>query len=145
MYLIDKPYISEYLIDTIRETKVPIVAGPEAKEWVGDDSLHWISEKEAVKRLQENPGRQIYSNSENVLGWIEKHLGTSELLKQIKSLKDKVLFREQLRDVFPEFKFQKICLEDIQNLEIDDLSFPFVLKPSAGFLSIGVYNLKSNY
>ena len=41
--------------------------------------------------------------------------------------------------MFPEFKFQKIKLENIQNMSAEGLSFPFVIKPSIGFLSIGVH------
>ena len=59
--------------------------------------------------------------------------------KQINILKDKAKFREQIKALFPEFKFQKIKLENIQNIATEELSFPFVIKPSIGFLSIGVY------
>jgi hypothetical protein len=61
------------------------------------------------------------------------------LSKQINILKDKVKFREQIKSLFPAFKFQKIKFEDIQNITAKELSFPFVIKPSIGFLSIGVY------
>jgi hypothetical protein len=139
MYLIDKPYISDFLIDTIKENHYQIVATKVAKELVADASLNWISEDEAIATIKNNPSQRIYSNSENVLGWIDKHLGESELSKQINILKDKVKFREQIKAIFPEFKFQKIKFENIQNIATEELSFPFVIKPSIGFLSIGVY------
>ena len=43
MFLIDKPYVSEFLLDTIRENKYSIIATKEAKELVRDTSLNWIS------------------------------------------------------------------------------------------------------
>ena len=139
MYLIDKPYISDFLIDTIKENCYQVVAIKGAKELVADASLNWISEEEAIAIIKNNPSQRIYSNSENVLSWIDYHFGESELSKQINILKDKALFREQIKSIFPEFKFQKIKLENIQNITSEELSFPFVIKPSIGFLSIGVY------
>ena len=139
MYLIDKPYISDFLIDTIKENCYQVIATKEAKELVADASLNWISEEEAIAIIKNNPSQRIYSNSENVLSWIDNHFGESELSKQINILKDKAKFREQIKAIFPEFQFQKIKLENIQNIAIEELSFPFVIKPSIGFLSIGVY------
>jgi hypothetical protein len=142
MYLIDKPYISDFLIDTIKENYYQVVATKEAKELVADASLNWISEEEAIETIKYNPSQRIYSNSENVLSWIDNHFGESELSKQINILKDKAKFREQIKALFPEFKFQKIKLENIQNITTGELSFPFVIKPSIGFLSVGVYIVK---
>ncbi len=142
MYLIDKPYVSAFLIDTIKENNYQLVAIKSAKELVADDSLHWISEEEAIASLKNNPSQPIYSNSENALGWIEEHLGESELSKQINILKNKAEFREQIKTLFPEFKFRKIKLENIKDIAAEELSFPFVIKPSIGFLSLGVYIVK---
>ena len=93
MYLIDKPYISDFLINTIKENHYQVVATKVAKELVTDASLNWISEEEAIATIKNNPSQRIYSNSENVLRWIDKHFGGSELSKQINILKDKVKFR----------------------------------------------------
>jgi len=139
MYLIDKPYISDFLIDTIKENHYQVVATKAAKELVCDDSLNWISEEEAIANIKNNPSQRIYSNSENVLSWINNHFEESELSKQINFLKDKAKFREQIKAMFPEFKFRKIKLENIPNIATEELSFPFVIKPSIGFLSVGVY------
>ncbi|MCA0133235.1 ATP-grasp domain-containing protein [Winogradskyella alexanderae] len=143
MYLIDKPYISDFLIDTIKENNFHVVATKEAKELVAEASLNWISEEEAIETIKSNPSQRIYSNSENVLSWIDNHFEESELSKQINTLKDKAKFREQIKAIFPEFKFQKIKLENIQNITTEELSFPFVIKPSIGFLSVGVYIIKN--
>nr|WP_288934106.1 ATP-grasp domain-containing protein [uncultured Allomuricauda sp.] len=142
MYLIDKPYISDFLIDTIKENSYQVVATKEAKELIADASLNWISEEEAIETIKNNPSQRIYSNSENALSWIDNHFKESELSKQINVLKDKAKFREQIKPIFPEFKFQKIKLENIQNIITEELSFPFVIKPSIGFLSLGVYIIK---
>lgn len=139
MYLIDKPYVSDFLINTIKENNYKVVATKMATELITDNSLNWISEKEAVATIKNTSSQRIYSNSENVLSWIDKHFWGSKLSKQINTFKDKVKFREEIKDIFPEFKFQKIKLENIQTIPDKELTFPFVIKPSIGFLSIGVY------
>jgi hypothetical protein len=75
MYLIDKPYISDFLIDTIKENHYKVVATKVAKALVTDASINWISEEEAIATLKNNPSQRIYSNSENAISWIDKHLG----------------------------------------------------------------------
>ena len=89
MFLIDKPYASDFLIKTIREHKYPIVSSPVARELITDDSLAWISEEEAIRQLNNNPETPLYSNSENALAWIAEHLGDSELAKHVRLFKDK--------------------------------------------------------
>ena len=139
MYLLDKPYISDFLIETIKENHYQVVATKAAKALVDDSSLNWISEEKAIAIIKNNSLQRLYSNSENALSWINKHFEKSELSKQINVLKDKAEFREQIKSIFPDFKFKKVKLENIQNIKASELSFPFVIKPSIGFLSIGVY------
>jgi hypothetical protein len=139
MYLKDKPYVSDFLIDTIKKNNYQLVAIKSAKELVADASLNWMSEEEAIATLKKNPSQPIYSNSENALSWIKEHIGESELSKQINILKDKAEFREQIKVLFPDFKFRKIKFESIKDMATEELSFPFVIKPSIGFLSLGVY------
>ena len=142
MFLIDKPYVSDFLIQTLKENNYPVVATKVARELVADASLNWIREEEAIASLTTNPSQRIYSNSENALSWIDKHLGESELSKQINFLKDKAAFREQIKVLFPDFKFQQIKFENIQDISSEELPFPFVIKPSVGFLSLGVHIVK---
>jgi len=86
MFLIDKPYVSDFLIHTLKENSYPVVATKVAKELIADASLNWIREEEAIASLKNNPSQRIYSNSENALSWIDKHLGETELSKQIKGI-----------------------------------------------------------
>ena len=67
MILLDKPYISDFLIDTIKENHYQVVATKVAKKLVADASLNWISEDEAIATIKNNPSQRIYSNSENVI------------------------------------------------------------------------------
>jgi len=143
MFLIDLPYASDYLIDKIKENKYKLVSTKVARELVKDDSLSWISEEQAAAYMRENPETPLYTNSENALTWIDKHLPDSVLAKQSRLFKDKVKFRELIRGSYPGFFFKTVTLRDIPGLSLEGLPLPFVIKPSVGFFSIGVHVVKS--
>ena len=139
MFLIDKPFVSDFLIKTIKDNNYKIIATKVAKELVKDDSLAWIAEEEAIALLKNNPEISLYSNSENALAWIDQNYGESELSSQLQVLKNKVKFRELIKELFPDFYFRQISIEEIQRLSDDEIRFPFVIKPAVGFFSIGVH------
>jgi hypothetical protein len=139
MFLIDKPFVSDFLIETIKENNYKIIATKVARELVKDDSLSWIAEEEAITLLKKNPQVSLYSNSENALAWIDQYYGESELSSQLQVLKNKVKFRELIKELFPDFYFKQISIDDIQRLSDDEIRFPFVIKPAIGFFSIGVH------
>ena len=139
MFLIDKPFVSDFLIETIKENNYKIIATKAAKELVKDDSLAWIAEEEAISLLKNNPQVSLYSNSENALSWIDQNYGESELSSQLQVLKNKVKFRELIKELFPDFYFKQIRIEEIQRLSNNEIRFPFVIKPAVGFFSIGVH------
>ena len=142
MILLDKPFASDYLLQTIRKRNYPVIATREAKELVKDALLTWIPEEEAIRIILEHPDAPLYSNSENALAWVAKHLKDSPFAKHALLFKDKARFRDLIRGSFPNFNFRTASLEEIQNLDPDDLIFPFVIKPSVGFFSIGVHVVK---
>ena len=139
MFLIDKPFVSDFLIKTIKDNNYKIIATKVAKELVKDDSLSWIAEEEAIALLKNNPEISLYSNSENALAWIDQNYGESELSSQLQVLKNKVKFRELIKELFTDFYFKQISIEEIQRLSDDEIRFPFVIKPAVGFFSIGVH------
>lgn len=139
MFLIDKPFVSDFLIQTIKDNNFKIIATKVARELVNDDSLQWINEAEAIVLLKQNPETSIYSNSENALAWIDQNYGKSELSSQLQVLKNKIQFRELIKGLFPDFYFKQISIQEIQQLSSDELRFPFVIKPAVGFFSIGVH------
>ena len=142
MFLIDKPFVSDFLIKTIKDQNYPIVSTDEAKELILDSTLNWISEEATIRFIEENPNTSIYINSENAISWIVKNLGSKRSI-QIHLFKDKFKFRELVKDLFPDFKYKTVELEDIQKLRLEELNFPFVIKPSLGFFSLGVYIVRN--
>lgn len=139
MILIDKPYISDFLIDTIKAYNYKVVETKQAKELILDNSLNWISEKSAIAEIEKEPGNIVYTNSENSLSWIFENIKSTKLPDQIRLFKDKYRFRDLIRDSFPDFFYRTVQLEEIEDLSLDGINFPFVIKPSLGFFSVGVH------
>lgn len=141
MILIDKPYVSDFLIETIKKNNFKIVATSEATKIILDKSLNWISEKEAIHLIKNNPTSPIYSNSENIISWVEQNLEFSKLPNQIQLFKNKITFRELVQDIFPNYFFKGVKFEDLDSISIDNLPFPFIIKPAIGFFSLGVHKV----
>jgi hypothetical protein len=139
MILIDQPFVSDFLIKTIKENNFELIATKEAKSMIHDDTLNWVSEKEAKTKITSTENPLIYTNSENSLSWIFEHLKATKRPDQIRLFKDKYEFRELTAALFPDFLFKKITIEEIQTIAISDFKMPFVIKPSLGFFSIGVH------
>ncbi|HEY9221934.1 MAG TPA: ATP-grasp domain-containing protein [Lutibacter sp.] len=141
MILIDQPYISSFLLKTIKENHLEIVSTEAARKMISDDSLHWISEKEAVEFIKNNPDCPLYTNSENTISWIEKNLASTKLPGQIQVFKNKIKFRELLKDIFPNYFFIGIKFEELAHLSMENIKFPFIIKPAVGFFSLGVHKV----
>ena len=45
----------------------------------------------------------------------------------------------------PWYKFSEIKLNELKNINSENLSYPFILKPSVGFLSFGVYPVRNKF
>jgi ATP-grasp domain len=144
MILIDEPYASDFLIKTIREKKLAVVATDEAKRILTNNSLNWISEEKIKNLFITNPNYPIYTNSENAISWIEKNLGISKLPSQINIFKNKIKFRELLKDSFPHYFFKAVSLDKLSQINIEDIKFPFIIKPAVGFFSLGVHKVDSH-
>ncbi|MHB1147722.1 MAG: ATP-grasp domain-containing protein, partial [Lutibacter sp.] len=141
MILIDQPYISSFLLKTIKENHLEIVATEAARALISDESLNWIPEKEAMEFIKNNTNGVLYTNSENTISWIEKNLASTKFPEQIQVFKNKIKFRELLKDTFPDYFFKGIKFEELAHLLMENIKFPFIIKPAVGFFSLGVHKV----
>jgi len=141
MIIIDKPYVSDFLITTIKENNIQIISTTNAREMIKDESLSWISEKEARYIFDNNPETRVYTNSENSISWIEKNFSSSNLPTQINIFKNKIKFRELIKDSFPDYFFLGTKYSDLRKIIIEGIKFPFIIKPAVGFFSLAVHKV----
>jgi len=138
MFFADKPYISDFFKQTVRDNNIPVV-GTEIAEKLGLYSgTNIISEEVAVEMAHASDDLRIYTTSENAIGWISKYLAFSDLPEKIALFKDKVKFRELTQSLFPDFYFKEVRVEDLKKIQVKDIPLPFIIKPAVGFFSMGV-------
>lgn len=135
MIILNKPYVSDFLVETIDKNNFSVLDNEIARKYFPQERL--TKTKDAVVE------KFFYSNSENSIDWILENMADSELAEMIRISKDKALFREKLKSVYPDYFFREVEVNELKNLDTKSLKFPFVLKPTVGFLSFGVYPIKN--
>ncbi|MBW2564179.1 MAG: ATP-grasp domain-containing protein [Deltaproteobacteria bacterium] len=143
MFFVDKPYVSEFFKMTVRDNAIPVVGTDIAKKLGLYSGTKIISEDKAIEMAQESDNLTIYTTSENSIGWISKHLAFGNLSEKIELFKDKLKFRELTKSIFPNFCFKSVCVEDLKKIRFSELPTPFVIKPTIGFMSMGVYKVSN--
>ena len=134
MFLLEEPFVSDLLADFVEKSGVRVYDNAFARRRLAGRKINFS--------LEPGPGPH-YTNSENALALVTpKRFGT-ELPRQIAALKDKAAFRAATRALFPGLAFRKISFSELLAADAAALPYPFVLKPSVGFLSIGVYMVRT--
>jgi len=143
MFFVDEPYVSEFFKRTVKDNAIPVVGTDTAKNLSLYPGTNFISENEAIELTQTTDMTAIYTNSENAIGWIAKHLAFSDLPGKIDLFKDKLKFRELTKSIFPGFIFKGVQVENLRDINFSELPLPFIIKPTVGFFSMGVYKVSN--
>ena len=142
MILLEKPYISEFLLQTLEKGSIPVVQTQLAGEITSGRNLNLLHESEVISKFNGSANPLLYTNAENSISWIEKNLHHTQLPEKIKLFKNKADFRDLLSDLYPGYFYKRIELKNISTLDISGFSFPFIIKPAVGFFSLGVYKVE---
>ncbi len=108
MILVDKPYISDFLRATISKYGFPVVKTKDARELGFNEGSHLLDVEDAIRYALSTKNPQIYTTSENSIGWIAKHLSGTDLPAKIDLFKDKAKFRNLLEPLYPDFYFRTV-------------------------------------
>ncbi len=142
MIILEKPYVSAPLVAYLEEKQIPVLHNDMAEVLKSQGhNLNLLDDKAFVERY--NQTNQLYAVSENALVWLYAQLPESELVKKVKILKDKAAFRHICQQIYPDFYYKEVEMKALHSLNPDELPLPLVLKPSVGFLSVGVYIVRS--
>ena len=142
MIILDNPYVSPLLEDTVAKKFYPVLNNEMARSLSKFDMMNVLSDEAAVDLLKGEKNPQLYSNSENAINWISTHLNFSELPQKIELFKNKAEFRRLLKEIYPDFYFFESGFDSLSMLDTEKIRFPVVLKPCVGFLSMGVYIIR---
>lgn len=139
MLILDKPYISDLLEKTALKNNFPVLNNDSAKELGLNPDLNYVNDHDAIEQIKKEKNPLLYSNSENSINWITQNLSFTDLPKKINLFKDKVKFRQLISEIYPDFYFKEVDIDELKDINISTIKMPFIIKPSIGFLSMGVY------
>ncbi|MBN2821739.1 MAG: ATP-grasp domain-containing protein [Coriobacteriia bacterium] len=142
MFILEEPYVSRLLALTAVRLGVPVLSTPMARHALGS-RYPLADDVEFAAAFGASAHPRLYANSENAIGWIADHLGSSGLSDRIDVFKDKVRFRELIADLYPDYCFEGLSLQQLADFDPASLRAPFVVKPSVGFFSMGVHVVQS--
>lgn len=140
MIIIEKPYASEFFINTILTHDIRVLSNEAVLQSGIEEGAFNLWDSDKAKNYytqQEYP--LIYSNSENAVDWVLNNLPESNLSSYIRLFKDKTAFRQLLKKIYPNFYFESVKFSDLKNFNTSNIKFPVVIKPAVGFLSFGVH------
>lgn len=137
MFLLDNPYVSDFLRQSVETMERSVVDTPAARTFMKGSTAPFIDETEFARRIL--AGERVYTNSENGLDVILRNAGQSDLARQIEICKDKALFRETGAALYPDYRFARVTPDDLDSFDVSDMPYPFVAKPARGFFSLGVH------
>ena len=143
MIIIDKPYVSNFLIETIRKNKLPVLENEYSSMYRNEITPYLLVEEDFKLRYLESNNPKIYSSSENSIGWILAGVQFSDLAKKINLFKNKINFRALTSKLYPDFYFREVQMANLDDVSFEELPLPFIIKPSTGFFSMGVYKVDS--
>ncbi|KAB1441713.1 ATP-grasp domain-containing protein [Pseudodesulfovibrio senegalensis] len=133
MIILDAPYVSDFLKESIQRQNIPVLDTEQARALAGGD-LKYVPAQEFAP-----VNGRVYTNSENALEAVSRLLGHTDIPRQVEACKDKVRFRELTAPLFPDYFFCRATLEELEAMDPARLSFPLVVKPARGFFSLGVH------
>lgn len=142
MILIDKPYVSDFLKETLINNQIPVIETEIAQGFLQGSGVNFISEKDAIEKIGKNWDTMLYTNSENSIDWIEANLQSTQLPGKNKLFKNKIAFRNLLKEVSPNYFYKGIKLDELDTLDVESLPIPFIIKPAVGFFSLGVFKVE---
>lgn len=142
MFIIDKPYVSELFKDTIIKNRYKLLNNEFALKSGHYDSELLYDNEQMIEAFKSN--QLLYLNSENSIEWIADNLSFSQLPQHINVFKNKALFRDMIRKMYPNFYYKQLDITELRSFKVDNIKKPFIIKPAVGFLSLGVYTVNSN-
>ncbi|MBQ5791060.1 MAG: ATP-grasp domain-containing protein, partial [Thermoguttaceae bacterium] len=143
MFVVEQPFASDFFFRSLEKLQAPVLRGAAVEEFnVANRNLNLVSDKEFVEYYRKIP-EPLYCNSENGLSRVATLLPDAPFVRLAELFKNKAKFRQAVAPLYPNFTFREVDLTELQTLRYGDLPRRFVIKPSVGFLSVGVRFVES--
>ena len=139
MIILEKPYVSEFLQETVVRLQVPVLATAFSKSLQHAGEMNLVGNGTFFDALKALKNPLLYSNSENSVELLNRYGPQLGITKNVNFFKDKSKLREIFSKLNPGVWYLKLFLEELDELDISTVQIPFVIKPVRGFASIGIH------
>ncbi len=141
MMIVDEPFAAPVLVEYLEQTQEPVLANAMARRLAASYNIRVLEGEEFAARL--NGGARLVCTSENAFGWIAEHAQDKAMVDAVATFKDKARMRQLLQPMYPELECREVPTAQLAHLDFGELQPPFVLKPTIGYCSVGVYVVNS--
>jgi len=139
MIIASGPYISPHFVDTVTRNGWPVLDAGGAAEFGLHTAAVLAGATGLERAAQLIEGERILTTGEHALGFVDEHFPDSGAARTSMRFKDKAAFRRSLEPLFPDLWHQECPANALPDLAPAEHRYPFVIKPSVGFFSIGVH------
>ena len=139
MIILEKPYVSDFLQETVVRLQVPVLETEFSSSLSLAGQMNLVPPDDFFHRLklQENP--LLYSNSENSAGLLNRYGPELAVTENVNYFKDKSKLRKIFSKINPDVWYRTLTFDELDSLDVSKLHLPFVIKPVRGFASIGIH------
>jgi len=141
MLILDRPYVSSFLIETIRKNRYPVLENDFSRKYRSDIEPNLLHKEDFISYVSASKSPKLYTSSENSIGWIMANAELSDVASKINLFKNKIKFRQLTSPLYPDFFFKEVRVSNLDLVSFEELPLPFVIKPATGFFSMGVYKV----
>ncbi len=144
MIILEEPYVSEVLLSYLENNSIPVLKN-ELSIKVSNDfpNLNIYEEQSFIEMFHSSQKNCLYTVSEYALDWVYNSIDCSETKEKVSLLKNKAAFREACSGIYKDFFYKEISYSNLFNFDIRDIALPAILKPAVGFLSAGVFVIRT--
>ncbi|MDP1623211.1 MAG: ATP-grasp domain-containing protein [Bacteroidales bacterium] len=139
MIILEKPYVSEFLQQTVVRLQIPVLETEFSKSLTHAREMNMLEEGVFFSTIENTNYPLIYSNSENSVELLNRFAPELRMTKNVNYFKDKSKLREIFSKLNPDVWYCTYTVNELIDLDIATLKTPFVIKPVRGFASIGIH------
>ncbi len=139
MIILEKPYVSEFLQQTVARLQIPVLATPFSNSLALAGEMNLVECNAFFDMLKSVENPLLYSNSENSTELLNRYGPELNITQHVNYFKDKSKLREIFSALNPDVWFRTCSMKELDKLDFSALQKPFVIKPVRGFASIGIH------
>ena len=142
MIILDDAYVSNRMCRYLELSRQPVLESAMSLRLREQGvRINVVPEAQAIERI--DAGEPLYAMSESHFGWVTGNVHRKNILHGLSIFKDKEKMRTLLVPMYPSYFFQAVDAEELPRMPFPAEHAPFVLKPSVGFLSLGIYIIRT--